>query len=206
MTKLPIAALDGAQSAFYATAATVTPVLLLAYLVQLAALAKQIAAWFETLEHQATEGARGALKSAEGSEPDAAERKFVQTSVPIIARELLRIFRNRVIVPLLLVAVILPTAAEVCAFAALARDAPSDVLLVIVWIGLVVSMVMALSPAVYAVALLYRSSVLDPIRTSIEEMLTRLAQKHGPRLGAILRERAASDTARTDHDVPDDNS
>jgi hypothetical protein len=128
-------ALNGGQVAFYLAAATAIPVLLLAYLVQLAAIARRIST--PQADHSAT--AAPAARS-------------LPVSLP-------RQVRIGAVLPVLGVAAGMPVAAEVCSFLALANNHAGDAILVITWVGVAVALIAVLSPVVVALALVYRSQL-----------------------------------------------
>jgi hypothetical protein len=157
--------LNSGQAEFYATAAHVIPILLLAYVVEMAALAQGVSRWFERL----TTNAREATLRGFGShiQASATGRRLVSFYAYLLD-ESRRAMRYGLVFPLLLAIAAVPVAAEVCAFDALAQNRSRQGFLVIVWLGLAVAGVMVLIPALHAVVLLYRpaaSGLVDTLRS-----------------------------------------
>jgi hypothetical protein len=147
-------ALNGGQVAFYLAAATAIPVLLLAYLVQIAAIARRISG------------------SQAGPESAAAPASFsLPASVP-------RQVRIGAALPVLLVAAGMPVAAEVSSFLALANNHASEAISVITWVGLAVALIAVLSPVVVALALVYRSQL--PYFAEVRRLLGLRGPKQRP--------------------------
>jgi hypothetical protein len=128
-------ALNGGQVAFYLAAATAIPILLLAYLVQIAAIARRISGSQAGRE----------VTAAPPSPP-------LPVSVP-------RQVRVGAVLPVLVVAAGMPVAAELSSFLALANNHGSQAISVITWVGLAVALIAVLSPVVVALALVYRSQL-----------------------------------------------
>jgi hypothetical protein len=145
--------LNSGQAEFYATAAHVIPILLLAYVVEMAALAQGVSRWFEQRAMNAREAAVRQLRS---HIQDSTTGRRLVSFYAYLLDESRGAMRYGLVLPLLLAIAALPVAAEVCAFDALAQNRSSQAFLVIVWLGLAVAGAMVLIPAAHAVVLLYK--------------------------------------------------
>jgi hypothetical protein len=151
---VPIGSLSNAHTAFYATAATVIPVLVLAYIVQTAAFARRIAAGLEELRAAAKALLNSGFKGDGSTELEDATRKFSEAAATHFSRGI-----RGYLGWLLLVIGAAPFVAEVCALVALSQDRASQAILVVTWIGLGTACVLALIPLWEALALV-RPNVL----------------------------------------------
>jgi hypothetical protein len=111
------ATLGGGQVAFYTAAATAIPVLLLAYLVEMATLAKRIAQWVDQFAEKGEEVIERTSSSEEISLSTRLLAGFLAPFVSVFSRTV----RNGLIVPVLMAAAGLPAAGQVCAWLHLPR-------------------------------------------------------------------------------------
>jgi hypothetical protein len=133
-----------ATTAFYSTAATAIPVLLVAYLVEIAALVRRASLIVERVGSAAENLAMGALAAELG------DRRYRRLAVALDT-SIIRVFaggvRGAVLGPLLAAVVGLPAVAEVCALVALSRGASTQALQLLTWLGLGVSVAILFVPA-----------------------------------------------------------
>jgi hypothetical protein len=175
------AALGQGQIGFYTAATTAIPVLMLTYLVEMAAFATRVA---ERVDQFAEKG-EDAFQRASSSDTVRISELLSAAVMALILSTLSRVVRNGLIVPALLAAAGLPTAGEVCALAALAEDRSNHAFLVVTWLGVAVSLIIVLSPVVYAVAILYRPG------PPLAEALHAISEAHR------IRRRSFEDEGRT---------
>jgi hypothetical protein len=156
-----MAELSPAQTAFYATAATVIPVLVLAYLVQMATLARRIS---DRLEQLGADARASMSRQIEAQVADTELARRAKEFYGAVAESVPRQVQSSLLAPLLLAIGAAPFVGEVCAFLALSRDGATHGIFVLTWIGLGTASVLALGPLWQALALMYRPA-LFPIGT-----------------------------------------
>lgn len=157
------AALSMVGTAFYSTAATAIPVLMVAYIVEVAALLQRGSRELDELAATIDRGA-GELADAVRPEIDAAQaadpnlKKVLDTFAGAFEDTLdsyARRLRMAVLLPTVLLTGI-PIAGEVCALLALSGNHANHAIFLITWLGLGIALLMIFVPMLQALALVLR--------------------------------------------------
>jgi hypothetical protein len=145
-----------AHTAFYATAATVIPVLVVAYMVGMGALARRIS---DRLARLGAEGQAAIDRRIDAEVKDAelamAQKNFYRALTGGLPR-----YVGTGLAPLFLVIGAVPFVGEVCALIALSSDRATHAILVLTWIGLGTACLLTLGPLWEALVLMYRPGAM----------------------------------------------